>query len=59
VELVDRLVAEQHLLEQGRIAYDEALDGGSHALLGQSTHLEQAALQRFELLPEMRYLPFH
>ena len=41
------------------VARDEALDGGAHALLGQPAHLEQPALQRLELLLEMRYLSFH
>ena len=59
VQLVDRLVAEEHLLEEGWFARNEALNSRAHTFLGQPAHFEQTPLQCFELLPEVRYWPFH
>ncbi len=43
----------------GGVARHQPLDGGAHALLGQAAHFEQPALQRLELLAEVRNLALH
>jgi hypothetical protein len=35
------------------------MERGPHTFLGQSAHLEQPSLERFELLAEVRDLPVH
>jgi hypothetical protein len=59
VELIDGLVAGQHLGDQRCVAGDQALKGSAHAFLGEPTHFEQSTLERFELLAEVRDLPVH
>ena len=60
VQLIDRLVAEQHLVdERPDRACTRPVKGGAHALLGQPAHFEQPALERFELLAEVGDLAFH
>jgi hypothetical protein len=53
VQLVDRLVAAQHQVDERRVARDEPLDRRAHPLLRQAAHLQEAALQRLELFPEV------
>jgi hypothetical protein len=59
VQLVDRFVPGQDLVDDGGIARDQSLEGGTHPLFRQPAHLEQSTLQRFELLTEMGDLPLH
>ena len=55
VELVDRLVAAHHLVDERRVPRDQPAHGRAHPLLGQAAHLEQPRLERLELLLEMSY----
>ncbi len=50
VQAVDRLVAGEHGIELRHVARDEPLDRRAHAFFGEAAHLEQPALERFELL---------
>jgi hypothetical protein len=59
VQLVDRLVAAHHFVDQRRVPRDQPVDGRPHAFLGQPAHLEQPRLEPLELLLEVSYGPFH
>jgi hypothetical protein len=54
VQLVDRRVAGEHLVDERPIAVDEAGDRRAHALLGEAAHLEQPRLELAQLLLEVR-----
>ena len=53
VEFVDRLVAVQDPVDHLDVAGRQPVDGRADALFGEATHLEQPALEHFELLLEM------
>jgi hypothetical protein len=57
VELVERYVAIQHLVDQLVIAVDQPLHCGAHAFFSEAAHREQALFQRLELLLKM--VTFH
>ena len=59
VELVDRRVAAEDLLDERQVAVDQRLDGGSHAVLRQAAHLEQPGLELIQLLLEVRNVGRH
>ena len=60
VQVVDRLVADEHVLDQRRSrASARPRDGLAHALLGQPAHGEQPLLQRFELFLKVSGDAFH
>ena len=54
VQLVDRLVAAEHLIDELRIPLDQRPDGGSHAVFSEPAHFEQTCLELFELFLEVR-----
>ena len=53
VELVDRRVAGEDLLDEREVAVDERLDGGSDAVLRQAAHLEQPRLELIQFILEV------
>jgi hypothetical protein len=59
VELIDRLIPRQNLVDDGRVALHESVQGKAHALFGKAAHLEQPALKRFELFSEVWDLAIH
>ena len=54
VQLVDRRVAGQHAVDDGRVALDESADGRADAVLGEAAHFEQPCLELFELFLKVR-----
>jgi hypothetical protein len=59
VQLIDRFVAEQDLVEERAVAEHQSLDGRAHTLLRQAAHFEQASLQGIEFLVEVRNWSIH
>jgi hypothetical protein len=59
VQLVDRLVAVEDPVDHLDVAARQPLDGGANTLLGQAAHLEQPALEHFELFLEMSNYTLH
>ena len=53
MQRVERLVADQHAIDQIVIAIDESLDREADVLLGEAAHLEQPRLELFELFLEV------
>jgi len=48
VEVIERLVADHHAIDQLVIPIDEPLDGEAHVLFGEPAHFEQPGLQPLE-----------
>ena len=59
VQLVDRLVADQHGLDLVEIALGQTVHRSAHALLGEPAHLEQPRREQLELVLEMSCGAFH
>ena len=57
VQLVDRHVAVEHLVDEIAVALDQPLHRRAHALFREPAHGEQPLFQRAELLLEM--MAFH
>ena len=59
MQVVDRLVADEHRLDVVGLALGDAAHRHPHALLGQPAHGQQPLLERFELFLEMPNDSFH
>ncbi len=59
VQLVHRLVAAQHGVDQPVVALRQRLHGMADPLLGEATHLEQPGLEDLELFLKMSDDAFH
>jgi hypothetical protein len=59
VQPVDRVVSGQDVVDERHVPLDQRLDREADFFLGETAHLEQARLERVELLVKMRGSAFH